>query len=517
MQLETCGLKLLGNEVDITGGITVLPEDINNSELNLRVSASELALASFEEIIAAVIPNSLKHQEKIKGVLEVLIDITGTFTETLITVNAETDHNQPIRLGTYAPPIALKRLQADTHLNSESLRIRSIVANGKINDGSYWVQGDASFSVQDIEALKFAIDVSASKLEISDLVPLLSEQPSPVQGTVSGNARVTGTGLLPHQITVIGTGHLPLQLPSSAMTAAINLNIAGTLAAPEITADWHGTINEKEWTGDVQYRDERINLLGIELKTREDRLTLSGVIPFNLTFAAMEVADRFLSLPIDVRLRGSELPLNFFPGVDSLFSEANGTVDIDVAVQGTSREPYAVGNLFLEALELHLKNFHAPIQNTQVQLKVHEGGIDVTNLRFDIAEGSCRLEQGQLVLNGLTPKQLALQGLKLERFPLGSTVRHALPSELLAEVEGHLTTTLNELTVPFDRFLTNGASIPLPQIREIPSLADLIAVSAADVSIDNVRFAFKALDRRYDFQDPQTDSDCSEHGDSAIT
>ena len=312
---------------------------------------------------------------------------------------------------------------------------------------------------------------------------------------------------------------IPLELTSPTMTAAMAVNIAGTFAAPEITADWHGTLNNKALTGKVHYQDERINVTGIKLKNREGTLTLAGVIPFNLTFEAMDISKRFIAeTPIDVRLRGSELPLNFFPGIETVFSEADGTVDIDLGIQGTSQSPYVVGNVFVEAPQLHLKDFHGageetgkrsfpsllpPLQNMQLQLSAREDLIDVTTFRFDIADGTCKLEQGQVVLDGLMPKYLVLRALRLERFPLGSTLRPALPPDMSKEVEGHITTTLRSLTVPFDHFLVPGESTPFPQVREIPSLTDLVTVSDADLLIDSVRLAFKAMDRSYDFRNPR--------------
>ena len=312
----------------------------------------------------------------------------------------------------------------------------------------------------------------------------------------------------PHVSTVTPQGkiqiQIPLQLTSSDMKVAMAVNIAGTFTSPEITADWHGTLNDKEWSGTIQYADERINVLGIELKNREGTLTLAGIIPFNLTFETLDISERFIAAPIDVRLRGSELPFNFFPGIEGMsFSEANGTVDIDLGIQGTSQSPYVVGNVFVEAPQLHLKDFHEPLQNMQMQLSMREDRIDFTTFRFEIEDGTCKLEQGQVVLDGLMPKYLVLQGLRLERFPLGSTVLQAVPPEVLEEVEGHITTTLRTLTVPFDSFLTIGEGTPFPQVRKIPSLTDLVAVSNANLSIDSVRFAFKAMDRSYDFQNPR--------------
>ena len=258
-----------------------------------------------------------------------------------------------------------------------------------------------------------------------------------------------------------------------------------------------------EWNGKVEYRDERITLTGIEIKNRAGTSTVTGVIPFNLAFAGIDISDRFPDEPIDVRFRGLELPLDFFPGIDLLFPEGNGTVDINLALQGTSSDPHITGSVSLEAAQLQLKDFHEPIRNMKVKLNAREDAIDLTELGFDMGTGYCMLQQGQLALDGLTPKAFTLTGLKFELFPLGSTIQQALPPEVVEEVEGHLSTTLNELTVPLDSFLTKGENTPFPQVRKAPSLADIVAVANAKLSINSVRLTFKVLDQPYDFQDPR--------------
>ena len=522
LRLEGCAFKLFGSDVNLEGYIDVQPEEVNNSELHLRVDTIALNLAT----LPMELRDKLGFGNEITGVLEASIEIGDTLAEPYALLYAETAVQRPIRFTPYVPPITLERLRVDIDFDSESVHIRTAEANGQIGTGSYRAQGEAVFSRQDTDTMQFAIDVSASHVEVGDY------------GVVSGYVKLSGTDLDPQQITVSAeinelvldgydfhltnsaplrfksdpretteegetlAAHIPLQLTSPTMTTSMSVDISGTLDAPNITAAWNGTLNQKEWTGNVQYRNGQIELLGITLKEGTDMLTLTGVIPFNLTFAAMDVSDRFLAEPINVRLRSSELPLNFFPGIDTLFSEADGTVDIDLALQGTSRSPYMVGNVSVEALRLRLKNFHEPIRNMKMQLKAREGMVDVTELGFDIGNGYCKLRQGQLILDGLTPKEFTLAGLRFELFPLGSTVRHVVPPEKLGEVEGHLNTTLNELTVPLDSFLANGESMSFPQIRKIPSLADLMAVSNADLSINSVRLSFKALGRHYDFQDP---------------
>ena len=52
MRFEKTALKLLGNAVDIGGEISVVPEDINNSQLKLTVNARDVELTTFSDLIA---------------------------------------------------------------------------------------------------------------------------------------------------------------------------------------------------------------------------------------------------------------------------------------------------------------------------------------------------------------------------------------------------------------------------------------------------------------------------------
>ena len=562
VHLEKMTLKLFGNAVDIAGDIDVDLEALNNSQLYFTVNAPTLDITTFAELIANASENGIKSTDLTSGVLGAAVDITGTFTETSIAINAQTVPDQPIHLMPISrqpsavssqpesitspetslliaesrKPIAIivADLEANATLRSDSIYIRSVTANGQIGDGSYEVRGDASLSIQGAEARQFAIDVSASELEVSDFITALSGQVSPVHGTVSGHAKLNGTGTGTHQISITGgitklnlhgyntgftnmseiqfqserghlTVYLPLELNSSEIAATTDIRITGTFEAPEITVEWNGNISEMESNGSVAYRDKRITVRSIELKNRAGTSTITGFIPFNLALTAMNISDRFPEQPIDLHLRGDELPLEFFPGIGTFFSESDGTVDINLTVQGTSRNPHIIGDMSLEALHLQLKNFHEPIQNVKVKLIASENTIDLRELELEMAPGYCTLQQARLILDGLTPKAFTLSGLRFERFPLGSTVQHAIPPDVLENVDGHVSATLIGLTIPFDRFLTKVAGTPLPQIREIPSLRDIMTVSSANLSINSVRLAFKvrAWNRDYDFQDPR--------------
>lgn len=521
---EKCAFKLFGNDVNMEGYLDVLPADVNNSELHLRVDTIALDLATLPMMVIG----ESNADNEITGVLEASLEIGGTLAEPLAILYAETTVEQPIRLAPYIPSITLERLRVDIHFDSASVHIQTVEANGQMGAGLYRAKGETVFSRQDPDAMRFALDVSASKVEIGDY------------GIASGGVKVSGTGLSPHQITVSGeineleldsydlhltntaplrfqfdpslsvTGNedtlaieIPLQIISPTMSASVHMGIGGTLDAPTVTAAWNGTLNQKEWIGDVQYSDRQITVVGITLKDSVGTLTLAGLIPFDLTLAAMDFSERLLTEPIDLHLRGSELPLDFFPGVDMFFSEIDGTVDIDLALQGTSRFPHIVGRTFLEAPRLRLKDFHEPIQNMSVQLTAGENVVNIKDFQFEMGSGACRLHEGQLVLNGLVPEELKLTEMRFQRFPLGSMIAEVLPSEVIEDVEGHLTARLEALVVPLGSFFATEGVIPLPQIQEIPSLEALGVVSTASFSIDSIRLAFKALNRGYDFQNPQ--------------
>jgi len=520
LRLEDCVFKLLGNAVNVEGSIDVRPEDVDNSELHLRVDTIALDLAT--------LPMKVGDSE-ITGMLEVSMEIGGTLAKPHILLYAETAVQHPISFTSYVPSITLERLRADINFGLESIRIETVEANGQMGIGTYRAQGTAEFSRRDTDAMQFAIDVSASQVEIADY------------GVASGHIKLSGTGLAPEDITVVGeinelvldgydfhlvnsapllfrsdpkstatngkaeplAVEIPLQITSPTMQASVGISVGGTLEAPTITGVWQGNLNEKAWTGNLQYNDNQITIEDVSLKDGADTLTLSGVVPFNLAFVSMDLSERHLEAPIHLHFRGSELPLDFFPGMDTFFSQADGTVDIDVALQGTTQSPYLVGDVSLEALQLILKDFHEPIRNMKVRLTAQKNKVDIPNFEFEMGSGYCRLQGARLVLDGLVPEGIRVVGMRFELFPLGSMVREIVPVEVMEDVEGHLTVSLRELSVPLNRFFGAGETLPVPQIREMPSLVDLVAVSNAIVSINSVRLAFKALNRRYDFQDPQ--------------
>ncbi len=479
--------------------------------------------------------------EGITGSLDVSVDVTGSLAEPLIAVQAGSaaTNLSEIRIGKFPQPIVLDALQANVTLNRETMHIGDVDANWRIGDATYHAQGEASFpgsseregqvSAQRLEdrglTPRFAFTVSANQLEVADFAVLFLKQAEPsIHGTLSAEVALTGTGISPDRISAvcemrslnlrIGTvdiastapltfasvygsleGNFPaLAIVSPLMETQLSVELGGTHAAPNITADWQGTFYHLGWRGTVDYRDEHITVHRMELASREGKtLTLTGGIPFDLALEAVPVAERFLEKPMAVRLRGNELPLAFFPRVAEVISEHEGVVDIDMRIVGTTRAPRLSGSVSVLAPHLRLRDFPEPIHNATLHLKAGEDGLDFTQFRFESGSGDCTGQHGYIGLDGLIPKEFAFTGLRIRRFPLGALARQAVPSEVLGEVRGHVTATLSEFRIPLDSFFT--AAIPgvlFPRFSRVPSLTALVEVATASALIEDVDFAFNA-------------------------
>ena len=84
----------------------------------------------------------------------------------------------------------------------------------------------------------------------------------------------------------------------------------------------------------------------------------------------MDISERFLDRPLFVQLRGQEIPFDFFPGLDTHFSEVTGgVVDIDLQLHGTTRAPYLHGDLWMQAERIHYPRFNQTLTNATFQLK----------------------------------------------------------------------------------------------------------------------------------------------------
>ncbi len=561
-------LNVLGNEIEIEGDIKVNPEEPTTSRLNVTGYAAALDFAKFSALVRNVMPRETGQPPRsskkatanttklIDGKLDVSIELSGSGTEPVMTVTAHSLQNAPIRIGPFSKPIVLDTFGAEIAVDSKFAYLRNFNAAGAIGDGAYQATGEAAFAIDTPSDVRFAIDVAAQHIEIAPFTALVwnngdnersnrtttktDTQPlkSPIHGTLSGQVMLIGTGLSPQQISITTevselnlsadsihltnrsplrfsstkeklTGHLPLRFVAPETQANVDVALAGTWASPEITGGWNGTVGALNTAGQVQYQKQQLNLVKGELTSRDTdknhTLSLNGVIPIN-------GAD---NKKIELHLQVQELPLQFFPGIDRLLSHADGVVDMNVTLRGTNRLPYLEGSLSVQASLLGLKDFAEPLRNATLQLKAQKELIDITKFQFELGDGICTLERGQLSLNGLTPEKFQLSGVKLEELNLNGIFPQFF--EPLSRdgflTEGKLTTTLQELVIPLDSFFLNpidtqdgqvipAGIIPIPKIQEMPTLRGAAEVATGILEIEQARVAFVLpfANHQYDFR-----------------
>ena len=374
-----------------------------------------------------------------------------------------------------------------------------------------------------------------------------------IHGTLSAEVEVIGTGMSPEQFAAtcevtalsVTAGSLYVSLPktgaggaalavasrygtlegtlafniaSPLLAGTVNAAIGGTHAAPDITVSGQGTLHHLKWRGTVDYRDEHIAVHRIELASQEGKtLTLSGRIPLthqnnenveidNVDFGLRKGTSshqpthpnalRTTEKRTTVHLRGQELPLAFFPKVAAICSEHVGVVDIDIGIGGSLRAPQFSGSVSLKAPRLRLKHFPELIRNATLDIKAGEAGLEVTAFGFEVGDGGkCTLRTASLELDGLMPKALALAGLRVRRFPLGTLLTSMVPPGLLADVRGHVTATLAECRIPL----------------QSPGRQAWFEVASASVAIEEVHVAFSRYSARssdeplsrYDFRNTE--------------
>ena len=551
VSIKPFNVQVMENLLQVGGTITVNQNEFNNSGLNLNIIGENLNLEKFSELIRKSLSREtltlLTHENTplIEGTLDISLNLGGSIAEPSINLNAHTAENHPIKFGAIAKPITLQKLHAITTVRKKSLQIQDLVANGGIGTGSFQINGNTSFSTQNRDEMKFDLDASVQKLDVGDVVKLIHQNPFFLTGILSGSVKITGNGLTPdyingsckidelnlqsHNYYISNTSpldfklennnvisHIPLQITSPAFETIIDARIDGTLTSPNISVQLEGMLNHPQQSdtnfalqlqGNVGYTNKQIKL-GIILTDNDNDLTLNGTIPFDLTISDVGLSERFTDVPINVTLSGQELPLTFFPGLVDVFSEVEGVSDINLIVQGTYPNPHLQGNVSIEAPHLRLKKFHQSFQNVNIKLNAGKDSarndvIELTKFEFNIEEGEVSLQQhSKLLLEGLTPKSIELNGLTINDYPLGSFLSQAIPNELIQDVDGNLTATLKQLNIPLDSFFEDGEIIPIPKLPEQITIDALTQIATADFRIDDITLGFSALDQPFSFVNP---------------
>lgn len=282
------------------------------------------------------------------------------------------------------------------------------------------------------------------------------------------------------------------------------IRVGGDFMNPIITAEWvsdgHvGNANLKD-NGKATYQDK---LLSIQNTQRivgvNKQLELSGTIPINFSFQPLSLEDRFLDLPIDLRLQGQEIslaPLGLL--LPPLLERADGIADIDLRIQGTTAAPYPQGTFSVRQGVLKLVHFDRPISNGTFELRAGRGQIHIPTLSFQVGEGEYTAEL-YCALEGLIATDFEISRFRAHKAKIADFIgdqsrflnpavsRFLNPDAVEAEevLNGYITAEAS-VKVPVNQFLIPGVTAWVPKLIKPISLPNVIKYVTGQLNIQNI-------------------------------
>ena len=286
------------------------------------------------------------------------------------------------------------------------------------------------------------------------------------------------------------------------------IHVRGDLMNPIMTAEWEsdghvGHANLKD-SGRAEYQEKLLFLQNTERVVGVNKqLEMYGTIPIDLAFQSLSLEDRFLDLPIDLRLRGEQIslaPLGLL--LHPLIEHVDGIADIDLRIQGTTASPFPQGTLSVQQGTLKLPNFHTPISNGTFELQADKREIRIPTLRFQLGQGeytgeiSCALDG--LVATDFEIKRFRVQKARIADF-IGDQSRFlnptvsaflrsdAISAEMLStEVLSGYITAEASMKIPINMFLIPGETAWIPQLIKPFSLPNVIKYVTGQLNIQDI-------------------------------
>lgn len=549
IKIEPFSIELMENSMLVGGDITINKEEINESILNLDIRSDSFDIVKLHELLTnSVSPElvktlSLENETSVSGSLSISVRLTGNIGEPVLTLNSHSNNDNPIMIGRFTDPITVDELSADILIGKQTVQIQDAVLKGQMQDGVFHINGDSSHSTVNTDEMSFNLSMSFNGLDLQDLELLFQQDGKLRKALVSGSVRCTGTGIKPHLVTIDGKidelnlqyqnykiknkspfdisldrneidSFIPLQFTSPEIDTDVDIRMDGPLSAPMLSIIWQGNINyighneinsTFQWLGSVDYNNNIIKLSS-KLSNNVDSLELKGTIPFNLSVLEGNFLAQFTEKPIDVSLIGNELPLNLMPGLDNIFTQADGVAGINLKLQGAILKPHLEGTVTVDAPNLKIKDFPQTLENVSLQLNAQKDIVKLTKFQFDIEDGTVFLHQNQrslLTLEGITPKTLVVYGLTLNRYPFASYLQQNIPEDIAKDIEGTVSATLIRISIPLYNYFETTDENPIPILRDIITFESITQNAEADFTIDNLSIGFTLLDKKYKFENPQ--------------
>ncbi len=549
VKIEPFSMELMDNKVLVGGDISINKNELTDSNLNLDISSDSFDIAKLNDLLKnSISPEMFKQlgledESSISGSLGVSLKLGGNIGEPVVKVLSHSKNSNPILFGRFINPITFDELGAEISIKKQSLQIQDAVLQGRMGEGVFHINGNSSHSTVNPDEMNFNLSMSVNKLDLQDFATLFQKNKIFQNALVSGSVQCSGTGIKPHQISVVGKidelnflfqnyeiknrssfdislnrskidSLIPLEITSPEIDTDVDIRMDGLLSELILSLIWQGNINYLtndginspfQWVGSVNYNNNSIKLSS-NLANNGNNLDLKGTIPFNLSVLADDFLASFTEKPIDVSLFGNELPLDVIPGLDNIFSQVGGVVDINLRLQGTISEPHLQGTFSIEAPSLQIRGFPQTLENVSIQLNAQKDILELTRFQFDIEDGNVFLQQNQrskLTLDGITPKTLEIYDLTLNKYPFSSLLQQNLPENLANDIEGTISATLINISVPLQSYFEVSDKNPIPILHDLITIESVTQDAVADFAIDNLSLGFTLLDQYYRFENPQ--------------
>lgn len=547
--IEPFSLDLFDNSVLVGGNVAINNNEINDSILNLDISSDSFDIAKLYDFFTKnispdlVLKLGLDDESSISGTLGISAQLGGSISKPILRVNSHTENNNPILFGALSNPVSLDKLGADISINKQNINIQDVIINGKVRDGLFNLRGDVTLSTVNPDDVNFNIEMSLNQLDLHEFATLFQHNSTLQKAIISGTVKCSGRGIEPHLVLCDSNidelnlsiqnyeientssfnlrlnlneidSFIPLQITSSEINANVGIRIGGLLSTPNLSINWQGNINhpyQKEmstpfqWEGSVDYNNNLIELSS-KLTNNGDNLNLRGTIPFTLSVIDSEILTQLTEKPINVNLTGNELPLNLIPGFDRIFTKAMGVADVNLILQGSISDPHLQGNVSIEAPHIEIIDFPQRLKNVSILLNAQKDIVELTKCEFEIEDGKVSLKQNEknkLTLDGIIPKKLEVNDLTLDKYPLTTFLRQAIPENTVEDIEVNISATLRTISIPLDHYFVESDEYPLPKLRELITFESITQNTEADFTIDSLSLGFTLLEEKYKFENLQ--------------
>ncbi len=294
---------------------------------------------------------------------------------------------------------------------------------------------------------------------------------------------------------------------SSRGLASCDINIDGLIEEPRIEATWEisdfgvkgGVVHSEVLTtsgrsntdqkkqvgqlvqsprsirlfrGCASYRDEELDLPHLQIIGFGNELTVTGKIPINLALTPMPLHARLPARPIDVTIKGESIGLDVLQTLSNHVKSADGAVNIDLGIRGTSAKPHLVGTISIRDGTVQLSNFDTPLKSMVLRVKANEGQIQLDELSFHIGDG-WYAANAHLSMDGLMPRILVVDTFRVENAQIADFARNFLTGQPAGKLVGHINAEMHIDEMHIGKLISEFSSKSAPKIETMDILKQM--------------------------------------------